>query len=705
MRNGTNLEDAGELSESRRAFLSTQPASREQRRLALAAALVSVAIFLAAAPFAQLRLAAVPAFLPIYQTALVVNELITAVLLFGQFDILRTRALLVLACAYLFSALMAVMHALSFPGLFAPTGLLGAGPQTTAWLYFLWHGGFPLMVIAYALMRDEPERPRGSARTALLAGAGATALAVCAFALLTTAAHDTLPVIMSGDRDVSAKTVVATGSWLLCLVALPLLWRRRPHTVLDLWLMVVICAWVFDIALAAVLNAGRYDVGWYAGRIYGLLAASFVLLVMLLENSALYARLAEAHGRHGKRLQILHEIDIAMAAEQPPEAIAGSVIQPLREVLGVTRAIVNLFDLAAGEAQWLAAAGRHRTHVGPGVRFPLRLMGEVEALKKGQPQLVESKALPEGPDRDALLASGVHFYMVMPMIAGGELLGAISFGGTQAHFPAEQLTVAREVATQLAIAVTQARLYQRVKRHAEELEARVGERTAELQAANKELESFSYSVSHDLRSPLRAIDGYSLMLAQDHASRLDTEGQRLLGVVRGEAARMGQLIDDLLAFSRLGRQTLAAAELDMTALVRKVVGELGVQYPGAQVDLDALPPAHGDRALLTQVWINLVGNALKYSSKSAAPRVSISGSARDGKIEYLVADNGAGFDMRYADKLFAVFQRLHRVDEFPGTGVGLAIVQRVVARHGGRVWAEGKVDAGARFGFTLPAAG
>ena len=687
------------------AFLATQPATHAQRRLALGVLLASTVVFLAAAPFAPLRLAAVPAFLPIYQTALVVNELITAVLLFGQFGILRSRALLVLACAYLFSALMAVLHGLSFPGLFAPSGALGGGQQTTAWLYFLWHGAFPLMVIAYALMRDAPEHAEGATRAPLLVGAGSAALAACAFALLTTVGHDALPVIMSGDRDVPAKRIVATASWLLCLAALPVLWRRRPLSTLDLWLMVVMCAWLFDIALAAVLNAGRYDLGWYAGRVYGLLAGSFVLLVMLLENSALYARLADSHGRHGRRLQILHEIDLALVEEKSPEEIAGAAIQPVREVLGVARAVVNLIDLGAGEAQWLAAAGRKRTHVGPGVRFPLVFMGDVAGLQRGEPQLVQTAALPAGRDRDALLGSDVHHYMVVPMIAGGELLGALSFGGPRAHFPAAQLTAAREIATQLAIVVQQARLYQRVKVQAGDLETRVRERTAELQAVNKELESFAYSVSHDLRAPLRAVDGYSRLLEEEHAARLDAEGLRLLGVVRRSATRMGRLIDDLLAFSRFSRQALERQELDMAALVRGVVAELSPQYPAVRVELGELPGARGDRALLSQVWANLVGNALKYSAKSEAPRVHISGKANGAEIEYLVADNGAGFDMRYAEKLFTVFQRLHREDEFPGTGVGLAIVQRIVARHGGRVWAEGETNRGARFGFALPRGG
>jgi signal transduction histidine kinase len=480
--------------------------------------------------------------------------------------------------------------------------------------------------------------------------------------------------------------------------------------------MVTMCVWIFDVALASVLNAGRYDLGWYAGRIYGLLAASFVLIVLLLENSVLYAQLVRARenerqraqaalARHEERLRILHEIDGAIVGGRALQSIAGAVIQPLRTLLGVPRAIVNVFDLQTGEVEWLAAAGRHRTHVGPGVRYPIRLMGDVEALKRGEPQVIHTGTLPPGPEVEALLASSVHVYMAVPMISGDQLIGAISFGGEEAAFPPEQVGIASEVATQLAIAITQARLLERVRRHAEELEVRVGERTAELQAANRELEAFSYSVSHDLRSPLRAIDGYALMLAEDYGPRLDDEGRRLVSVVRQSAATMGQLIEDLLRFAQAGRASLVASPLEVGALVRGVVGDIAPAYPKARIELGALPAAVGDAALLKQVWTNLIVNALKYSANQENSRVEIGGRADGSESIYWVRDNGAGFDMRYADKLFKVFQRLHRPEEFEGTGVGLAIVQRVVMRHGGRVWAEGKPGEGACFYFTLPAAG
>jgi PAS domain S-box-containing protein len=232
------------------------------------------------------------------------------------------------------------------------------------------------------------------------------------------------------------------------------------------------------------------------------------------------------------------------------------------------------------------------------------------------------------------------------------------------------------------------------------LNAQLNDYSTRLEGTNKQLESFSYSVSHDLRAPLRAIDGVSMTLEEDYGAGLDDEGRRLLGVVRKNAAAMGQLIDDLVPFSQLSRTALATTQVDMDALVHEVVTELG----GTKARISVLPlaSAAGDRALLKQLWANLIGNAVKYSALRDTPQVSISRHDDGEAVEYRIADNGAGFEMAYYDKLFGVFQRLHSVSEFPGTGVGLAIVHRIVTRHGGRVWAEGVPDSGATFHFTLP---
>jgi signal transduction histidine kinase len=237
-----------------------------------------------------------------------------------------------------------------------------------------------------------------------------------------------------------------------------------------------------------------------------------------------------------------------------------------------------------------------------------------------------------------------------------------------------------------------------------ELERRVDARTAQLEAANKELESFSYSVSHDLRAPVRAIIGFSRMLSEEHIEQLDQEAQRLLGVVQSEAHRMGALIDDLLAFSRLGRQSMQFADLDMTQLARTTYEGMVAQQSHNSVEfhLGALPPVRGDRVLLGQVWANLLANALKFSSKQKQPRIEVSAISDKKEHVYFVRDNGVGFDPRYQAKLYGVFQRLHDASEFPGTGVGLALVQRIVTRHGGRVWADSKLHEGATFYFTLP---
>ena len=236
-----------------------------------------------------------------------------------------------------------------------------------------------------------------------------------------------------------------------------------------------------------------------------------------------------------------------------------------------------------------------------------------------------------------------------------------------------------------------------------ELENRVRVRTAQLEASNRELEAFSYSVSHDLRTPLRAIDGFSSILLDDYSGKLDEEGKRLLNVVRGNTVRMGQLIDDILKFSRAGRAEIAFSEIDMDALAREVYEELRhAAGHELQVEVGYIPPAQGDRAMMRQVFVNLLSNAIKFSRAKKVPLIKVGGYIKENEAVYFVQDNGAGFDMRYADKLFGVFQRLHAESEFEGTGIGLAIVKRIVTRHGGRVWAEGKVNEGATICFALP---
>lgn len=244
-----------------------------------------------------------------------------------------------------------------------------------------------------------------------------------------------------------------------------------------------------------------------------------------------------------------------------------------------------------------------------------------------------------------------------------------------------------------------------------EAEERISELNSELQhqvnqlaEANRELESFSYSVSHDLRAPLRAVNGFARILAEEQGHALTADGRRLLGVILDNSVKMGHLIDDLLAFARLGQTPVTRGSVDMGRLAREIIDELcqSGDCKAAVFSVDDLPPARGDRALLRQVWMNLIANAVKFSRPRPHPLVEVGYRQGAGECQYFVRDNGVGFDMSHAEQLFGVFKRFHKAEQFPGTGVGLAIVQRIVSKHGGQVWAESQVDRGAAFYFSLP---
>ncbi len=270
--------------------------------------------------------------------------------------------------------------------------------------------------------------------------------------------------------------------------------------------------------------------------------------------------------------------------------------------------------------------------------------------------------------------------------------------------PVRMRGVAREITARKRSEDEIRRLHEELQAHAAELEQRVHDRTVQLEAANRELESFSYSVSHDLRAPLRAIDGFSRIVEEDYGPRLDDEGRRVIGVIRQNTKQMGQLIDDLLMFSRTGRHALDPKGIDMAAMARAVFDEIVPKEEESRYDFLCPPLPHfvGDASLMRQVWANLIGNAVKFTGRTDHPAISISARQEDHEVVFEVADNGAGFDMRYAEKLFSVFQRLHSLEQFEGTGVGLALVQRIVQRHGGRVWARGTPGEGAVFSFAFP---
>jgi len=244
----------------------------------------------------------------------------------------------------------------------------------------------------------------------------------------------------------------------------------------------------------------------------------------------------------------------------------------------------------------------------------------------------------------------------------------------------------------------------RAEEEIKRLNADLNVRATQLEEANRELESFSYSVSHDLRAPLRAIDGFSRMLLEDYGDKLDDEGRRLLNIIRSSTQKMGELIEDLLALSRVGRKDIEVLDIDMDKLAKAVFDDIKTTMPERELQfiLKPLPPAYGDPGMIRQVFVNLLSNAIKFTTPKKAATIEVDGWGNENENIYCVRDNGVGFDVQYTNKLFGTFQRLHSTEEFEGTGIGLAIVQRVIKRHGGRVWAEGKVNEGATFYFTLP---
>jgi len=319
---------AREMIDVRPMFLSTLTAERGDRWLARGVVIVSAMVFCAVVPFAKRQLPAVPSFVLIYESILVVCDLITASLLFGQYTILRSRSLLILASAYLLTASLAAMHALTFPGVFSAAGLLGAGTQTTVWIYVFWHIGFPLLVLCYALSNNREASglvagdasavakrlSQGTAPIVLLCIV-AVALVCAALIYVTTGLHDYLPILMRSSLYAPNLFLVVGLIVFVDLVALYALWRcRRPHSVLDLWVMVVLCTGIFDMSLSAALNHGRFDLGFYIGRIYGLLASGFVLLILLLENGKLYARLAGSYGRELQKAFEAQQLSLELEA-------------------------------------------------------------------------------------------------------------------------------------------------------------------------------------------------------------------------------------------------------------------------------------------------------------------------------------------------------------------------------------------------------
>jgi len=427
------------------------------------------------------------------------------------------------------------------------------------------------------------------------------------------------------------------------------------------------------------------------------------------------------------RLDAMIELGLQLASERDPQQLLSNFCAAARKVIGAKYATVGVLDKEDQSLRYLFASGMHPDTAARLGSPQLRTALPAEVFSERRSRRLSG--LPGNPQAVGLPGEHppVHSFLCSPMVSPDRVYGwlclADKLGATEFNDEDEGLAqiltaqvgriyengslyaeVKGYVAQLEAEAIERKRAQEEIRRLNIDLEKRVAERTAQLEAANKDLEAFSYSVSHDLRAPLRAIGAFSSDLLKEHAPQMSTEAKELLDRVALSGRRMTQIIDSLLCLSQLGRQRLSKQPLSVSNLVQEVLAELRPEQANReiQVQVSALPDCVADRSLLKQVLVNLVSNAFKFTCQKASAVVEVGCRQQNGDTVYFVRDNGAGFDMRYADKLFGVFQRLHGEQEFEGTGVGLSIVQRIIQRHGGRIWAEAEVDKGATLFFTLP---
>ncbi len=404
-----------------------------------------------------------------------------------------------------------------------------------------------------------------------------------------------------------------------------------------------------------------------------------------------------------ERLKGVNRVVLAILEARSLQDIARVVFPHLRHFIPCDRVDIVTFDFERGHAQMIAVESKEANDL-PSKTFALGDFQLDQMLTVEAPFILEIRAPTGSVYLDELAKMGFESYWGVPLFVQADLFGVLNLGTRRKGvFSVEHQTVVKEIITPLEIWFQQMELREELQQHSSELEQRVAERTAELKEVNQELESFSYQVSHDLRAPLRAISGFSGLFMNKYGTGLDEKGQEYLSMIQTSAKRMETLINELLTFSRLSRQPLTKREFLLKDLVLEVWKNLMVEQPTRQVTftVDDLPVCHADPILLRQVFVNLLGNALKFSRNRELARIHVGVKMAESGRVYWVEDNGAGFDMAYADQLFIAFRRLHSDMEFEGTGIGLAIVQRIIQRHGGQVWAEGIEGQGARFFFML----
>jgi PAS domain S-box-containing protein len=631
-------------------FLSTAPAGTRDRRLAAAVVAVSLLVFIGLVPFARQPLPHVWAFVPIYESAITFSDLITAAILLIQFNILRSRALLALACGYLFTALMAIAHALTFPGLFAPAGLLGAGPQSTAWLYVFWHAGFPVAGICYVLLRERNDGARPAVRSAvpaLAVSVGAVIAAVVGLTILATAGSALLPHVLTRGVNGIGLIVTVSADLALISVALLALWlRRRPHTVLDLWLTVVLFAWLFDVSLSALLNAARFDLGFYAGRAYGLLAATFVLLILLLESGALYAQLVQ-----------LFETEQHERRRETEER---------RRIFETTLDLILVVDrqgtLLRVSPSSMAILGYNRTEMRGRSATEFAHPDDLDAIRK------ETRRARRGHLIRNFAARYSH--------KDGRIV-TLAWSGVWSEPEQRYFFIGRDVTEQ-----------KRIERMKDE---------------------FIATVSHELRTPVTTIAGPLGLLAGGAAGELPGSIRRLITMAHNNALRLTRLVNDILDIEKIesGRIQFNFQKVDARLLVeqaieanRPLAEQFGVPARLETDISDAAVCSDSDR--LIQVLVNLLSNAVKFSPRGEEAVVSIE--KRDNVIRIAVRDRGPGIPDEFKQLIFEKFAQVDATDarQKGGTGLGLSIVKQTMIRLGGSAGHAAAPSRGSIFYVDVP---
>jgi PAS domain S-box-containing protein len=645
-------------------FLSNLPAGRRERRLALAVVVFSALTFLAAVPFAQVPLLRVDAFIPTYEAALAISDLITAVLLIGQFRILRTRALLVLACGYIYTALIMVPHALTYPGVFAATGLLGAGPQSTAWLYMFWHSGFPLMVAAYAILSERDARaaaPHTIASTAVLPAVLAVVGVVCGLALVATVGKEFLPPVMqpNGTQYTPVMFGVASSTWAFSGVALFVLWRRRQRSVLDVWLMVVMCVWLMDVALSAVLNAARFDLGFYVGRIYGLLAANFILVVLVLENSTLYARLARSFATEKTKADEAHSLNQRIFETSP-------------DLVMVVGRRGNFIQIGPSSATII------------GYR-PEEMVGR-SAIEFIYPADLENT---RQEMRQARRGRVLRNFDCRYVHKDGHAV-PLAWTGTWSEAEQQHIFIGRDMSERIA---AEERL-----RRSQRLEA-VGQLTGGL--------------AHDFNNLLGIVIG-NLDLIQDEIPP-DHPAVEYLGIALDACFRGAQLNRSLLAFAR--RQDLQPQRVEPSTVIQDV-GKMLQRVIGERVELKIAAGKDVwstcvDLAQLESAILNLAVNARDAMPDGGRLVLETSNAVLDSAYaaenvevtagEYAliaISDTGTGMTQEVLHRVFEPFFTTKEVGK--GTGLGLSMVHGFIKQSQGHVKIYSEPGRGTTVRLYLP---